>query len=73
MLEKDILSGVRVVTADNIEFNSLKQRQIIVPPLDLQIQFTAFIEQINKSKVAVQNVLTKAETLKKALMQEYFG
>ena len=73
MLEKDILSGVRAVTADNIEFNSLKQRQIIVPPLDLQIQFTAFIEQINKSKVAVQNVLTKAETLKKALMQEYFG
>ena len=73
MLEKDILSGVRAVTADNTEFNSLKQRQIIVPPLDLQIQFTAFIEQINKSKVAVQKALDEAQLLFDSLMQEYFG
>ncbi len=73
MLENDILSGVRAVTADNIEFNSLKQRQIIVPPLDLQIQFTAFIEQINKSKVAVQKALDEAQLLFDSLMQEYFG
>ena len=58
MLEKDILSGVRTVTADNIEFNSLKQRQIIVPPLDLQIQFTAFIEQINKSKFITEIIIS---------------
>lgn len=56
MLEKAILSGVRAVTADNIEFNSLKQRQIIVPPLDLQNQFTAFIEQLNKSKFIEKEV-----------------
>ena len=73
MLEKDILSGVRAVTADNIEFNSLKQRQIIVPPIELQTQFAAFVEQTDKSKLAVKKVLEKAETLKKALMQEYFG
>ena len=40
---------------------------------ELQDIFVAFVEQINKSKVAVQNILAKAETLKKALMQEYFG
>lgn len=73
MLEKDILSGVRAVTADNIEFNSLKQREIILPPIDLQQQFAAFVEQTDKSKSAVKQVLEKAETLKKALMQEYFG
>ena len=28
MHEKDILSGVRAVTADNIEFNSLRKRKI---------------------------------------------
>ena len=39
MQEKDILSGVRAVTADNIEFNSLKQRRMIVPPIDLQQKF----------------------------------
>lgn len=48
MHEMDILSGVRAVTADNIEFNSLKQREIIVPPLELQQQFLAFTEQVDK-------------------------
>ena len=50
MLEKDILSGVRAVTADNIEFNSLKQRNIIVPPLALQTQFADFVKQVDKSR-----------------------
>ena len=73
MLEKDILSGVRAVTADNIEFDSLKKREIIVPPLELQEQFAAFVEQTDKSKLAIQKSLAKLETLKKSLMQQYFG
>ena len=73
MLEKDILSGVRAVTADNIEFDSLKKREIIVPPMELQEQFAAFVEQTDKSKLAIQQSLDKLETLKKSLMQEYFG
>ena len=73
MLEKDILSGVRAVTADNIEFNSLKERMIIVPPIDLQLEFVTFVEQIDKSKFEIQKSLEKLETLKKALMQKYFG
>lgn len=44
-----------------------------VPPLELQNKFAAFVEQTDKSKLAVKQVLEKAETLKKALMQEYFG
>ncbi len=43
------------------------------PPLDLQQQFAAFVEQTDKSKLAVKKMLEKAELLKKALMQEYFG
>ena len=50
MHEKDILSGVRAVTADNIEFNSLKQRGLIVPPIELQQEYVIFLEQIDKSK-----------------------
>ena len=73
MLERDILSGVRAVTADNIEFDSLKKREIIVPPMELQEQFVAFVEQTDKSKLAVQQALEKLETLKKSLMQQYFG
>ena len=53
MQEKDILSGVRAVTADNLEFNSLKQRMLIVPPVDLQEQFVEFVEGIAKSKLTL--------------------
>lgn len=51
----------------------LESYKIAVPPLELQNQFADFVKQIDKSKFAVQQVLAKAETLKKALMQEYFG
>ena len=73
LLESDILSGVRAVTADNIEFNSLKERKIIIPPIELQNQFAAFVEQVDKSKFEIQQSLEKLEILKKSLMQKYFG
>lgn len=50
MHEKDILTGVRAVTADNIEFNSLKQRKLIVPSIKLQQEYVSFLEQVDKSK-----------------------
>ena len=55
-IENDILSGVRSVTADNIDFKTFQKRMIIIPPLDLQQQFAAFIAQVDKSKVAVQKI-----------------
>ena len=73
MHEKDILSGVRAVTADNIEFNSLKQRELIVPPIELQQEYVTFLEQIDKSKVAVQRALDETQLLFDSLMQKYFG
>lgn len=47
--------------------------QIPVPPIDLQKEFVAFIKQIDKSKIEFQQSLEKLETLKKSLMQQYFG
>lgn len=46
---------------------------IIIPPLDLQNQFAEFVEQTEKTNVAINHSLDKLETLKKALMQKYFG
>lgn len=60
-------------TREAITKQQIENLSIIVPPLDLQNQFAAFVEQTDKSKSAVKQVLEKAETLKKALMQEYFG
>ncbi len=48
-----IPAGVRAVTADNIEFNPLKQRALIVPPIELQKVYVDFLEQVDKSKLAV--------------------
>ena len=73
MHEKDILSGVRAVTADNIEFNSLKQREMIVPPIELQQQYDVFLSQVDKSRFVVQKALDEAQLLFDSLMQEYFG
>jgi len=42
-------------------------------PMEVQKQFAAFVRQSDKSKLAVQRSLGKLETLKKALMQKYFG
>ncbi len=47
--------------------------RIPVPPIELQEQFATFVTQTDKSKSAIQKSLDKLETLKKVLMQEYFG
>ena len=47
--------------------------QTPLPPIDLQNQFAAFVDQTEKTKTTICHSLQKLETLKKALMQEYFG
>ena len=60
-------------TVTGIRVRLLEQLTIPVPPLDLQNQFAAFVEQIDKSKFELKQSLEKLETLKKSLMQQYFG
>ena len=56
-----------------VSYKDLDAPIVNVPPLELQNQFAAFVEQTDKSKLAIQQSLNKLETLKKSLMQEYFG
>ena len=56
-----------------LNFNSINSLQLYVPPMDEQSTFVKFVAQTDKSKLAIQKSLEKLETLKKALMQEYFG
>ncbi len=58
---------------DNLSLQNIADLQIPVSPMELQNQFAAFIEQTDKSKFEIQKSLEKLETLKKALMQKYFG
>ena len=56
-----------------LNFEAIKSLTFMNPPLKKQNEFVSFVQQIDKSKFAVQKSLEKAETLYKSLMQEYFG
>ena len=45
----------------------------IIPSRKLQNEYISFVEQTNKLKLSIQNGLNQTETLKKTLMQQYFG
>ena len=51
----------------------LETLNYIMPPIELQNEYTAFVEQTDKSKLAVQQSIAELEELKKSLMQKYFG
>ena len=60
-------------TQPNLNTTIMKAFIQILPPISLQNEYVHFVEQIDKSKFAVQKSLEKTETLYKSLMQEYFG
>ena len=51
----------------------IKNEQIPVPPIALQNEFAEFVKRTDKSKFEIQQSIDKLETLKKSLMQQYFG
>lgn len=46
---------------------------LLIPPIEVQKDFITFVEQVNKSKVAVQKSLDEAQLMFDSLMQQYFG
>ena len=60
-------------TQPNLNTAIMKAYKQIIPPVELQREFIAFVEQTDKSKLAVQQSLEQLEILKKSLMQQYFG
>lgn len=57
----------------NINAQELQDIGLYLPPVELQHQFVHFKAEVDKSKLAVKQSLEKLETLKKSLMQQYFG
>lgn len=66
-------SSVTGSTRKRISRKNLGQVVIPTPDIDQQEQFAAFVRQSDKSKLAVQQSIDQLETLKKSLMQKYFG
>ncbi len=60
-------------TVAYLSISMIKKLDVMLPPIDLQEAFAAFVEQTDKSKVAVQKALDEAQILFDSLMQKYFG
>ena len=60
-------------TIPDLNHSEFYKIAIYEPPIDLQNQFAVFVEQTGKTKTTISRSLEKLETLKKALMQDYFG
>lgn len=70
---QQIIAQSKTATMTTIGQDGILKSQIILPPFKHQHSFLLFVEQINRSKLTIQQSLDTMETLKKALMQEYFG
>ena len=68
-----VIAQSKTATMTTIGQDGILKTDIILPPLELQKKFLAFVEQTDKSKLAIQQSLDKLGLLKKSLMQEYFG
>ena len=53
--------------------SKLEEKEFIVPPMELQERFSAFVGQVNRAKVAVQEALGETQILFDSLMQQYFS
>ena len=60
-------------TMPNLNVPIVSGFRIITPPIEVQNSYHDFVDQVNKSKVAVQKALDETQILFDSLMQKYFG
>lgn len=68
-----IHSTINMALKGILSKGQLSEMAFPFPPLELQNQFSVFVKKTEKTKANINRSLEKLETLKKALMQEYFG
>lgn len=71
--KKQIEEGTGGAAQQHFNVGKCNNLKILLPPLEPQNQFAAFVERVNQQKQTVQQSLEKLELMKKALMQKYFG
>ena len=68
-----IMTFASQVAQASINMEKIRNFEYFFPPVQLQNEFADFVKQTEKSKLSIQQSLEKFETLKKSLMQQYFG
>ena len=72
-VQRQIDERVKGIAQKTLNLSEIRKLQLPLPSMEQQEQFAAFVEQTDKSKLAIQYSLNKLELLKKSLMQKYFG
>lgn len=72
-VKEQITANANVSTVGTYTITNANNTLVLLPSLAEQEQYVEFCKQTDKSKLAVQQSLEKLETLKKSLMQQYFG
>ena len=72
-VKDQIIKNANVSTVGTYTITNAKNTQVIVPPLSMQKEYAAFVNQVDKLKFAVQKSLDETQTLFDSLMQQYFG
>ena len=72
---RDYIRSVCVGGIDKRQLNKnhIEDFPIICPPKDMVDEYIDFVNQVNKSKVEIQQALEKTQLLFDSLMQQYFG
>ena len=73
MVQRQFTTGTKGVAIKHLHLGVIAETEIIEPPMEEQKAFADFVEQVDKSKFAVQKSLEETQTLFDSLMQEYFG
>ena len=60
-------------TIAHLPGDKLRNMQIVVPPMEQQIRFRQYVEQADKSKLAIRQSLESLEKSRNALMNQIFG
>ena len=69
----DISHWVTGIDQKKLNRENMDTIPVMVPPIEIQEEYANLIQQTDKSKLSIQQGLEKLKTLKKSLMQQYFG
>ena len=64
---------VKGIAQKTLNLSELKKIVVPIPPLALQTEFSRFVHEVDREKERIQRSAALLETLKRSLMQQYFG
>lgn len=70
---RQMLKGVGGAAQKHLNVGKYNQMIVAIPPMKLQNEFVLFMESVDCEKDRIQRSAALLETLKRSLMQQYFG